>query len=362
MTAPHQIKGQRNIDLSTTVRRNLNDNEFYHQLAQAQAQAQSASADVYNQNEYNSISALEALASQNGINIDASVLGQASQQLAALTEKQRNAYLRTAEQPQDLQHQEAGITRTCSSESKSKKRRKSSRSQSELDVENDPGQQSNCMTQIQSPGIEMNNVMSTQVNEKCTQRRPSRSNRRSVEEQHSVTDVMTTGGTTEAQAVAPMLAKDLNIEQHVLPNRTETPTSPKNSSSLHIPCISPTLKLSPALKGLQLYVPKLVITKIKQRRGSKEVETHQVREVLPSESDVQKTKKRRRSSEEKAQHESSHDSEEGMLFFLICLSGNNGEVKLSLNCSFELQFDCGKIMANAHSGVTVFYYYHRAIH
>lgn len=309
MTAPHQNKGQRNIDLTTTVRKNLNDADFYHQVAQAQAQVQDGTVDSYNQSAYNSISALEALASQNGFNFDASVLGQASQQLAALTEKQRNAYLRTAEQPQNLQQQEADINRTCSSESKAKKRRKSSRSKSEVDVENNPAQLSNCAVEMQRSGNEINNVLATPLNEKCAQRRTSRSSRRSVDEQHSVLDVSATEGTTGAQALAPMSAMDLNIEQHVLPNRTEKPTSPKDN----IPCISPTLKLSPALKGIQLYVPKLVITKIKQRRGSREVETHQVREVLPgTEGDPTRTKKRRRSSEENLQHHSSHDLEEGM--------------------------------------------------
>lgn len=317
-TAPHQSKGQRHIDLSTTtVRRNLNDSEFYHHVAQAQVQ--NVSADVYNQSDYNSISALEALALQNGFNFDASVLGQASQQLAELTGKPRNAYLRTAEQPQYLQHQEADISRTCSSESKPKKRRKSSRSKSEVDVENNPEQLSDCMQQVQSSGIEINNMLTGNIplNEKSTQRRHSRSSRRSTDEQHSVTEVMATECTNDVPGLVPMSAMDLNIEQHALPKRTEIPTSPTNGSKDHVTCLSPTLKLTPALKGIQLYVPKLVITKIKQRRGSKEVETHQVREVLPgSESDLQKTKKRRRSSDEKLEHFSSYDVDEGKLFTL----------------------------------------------
>ena len=308
-TAPQQSKGQRHIDLSTTtVRRNLNDNQFYHHFAQAHAQ--NVSADVYNQSDYNSISALEELALQNGFNFDASVLGQASQQLAALTGKPRNAYLRTAEQPQHLQHQEADINRTCSSECKPKKRRKSSRSKSsEVDVENNPAQLSDCKQQVQSSDIEIDNMSNTPLSEKPTQRRHSRSSRRSTDEQHSVNEVMATECTNDALALAPMSAMDSNIEQ---PERTVKPTSPTNGSKDHITCISPTLKLSPALKGIQLYVPKLVITKIKQRRGSKEVETHQVREVLPgSESDLQKTKKRRRSSDERSEHFSSHDLDEG---------------------------------------------------
>lgn len=314
LTAPHQNKEQRTIDLSTTVRRNLNETEFYHQHA---AQAQERTANVYNQGPYDSLGALEALASQNGFNFDASVLGQASQQLAALTEKQRNANLheRTSEQPQVLQQQEGHIGRTCDLESKSKanKRRKSSRSRSEPHIENNPVQLSS--TQLHNSGnVELNSVLNTAPSEKCLQRRPSRSSRKSLDEHYGTNS----DTSSDAQNLAPMSAKDLNIEKlnhsHVLPNRTELPTSPNSDQRKdQVPCLSPTLKLSPALKGIQLYVPKLVITKIKQRRGSKEVETHQVREVLPgSESDLQRPKKRRRSSDEKSRN-SSHDWEEGML-------------------------------------------------
>lgn len=53
------------------------------------------------------------------------------------------------------------------------------------------------------------------------------------------------------------------------------------------------------LKELQLCIPKLVITKIKERRGSKEIETHSVRTVMPGEEeDFILRKKRRRSCEE----------------------------------------------------------------
>ncbi|XP_028513314.1 nipped-B-like protein [Exaiptasia diaphana] len=53
------------------------------------------------------------------------------------------------------------------------------------------------------------------------------------------------------------------------------------------------------LKELQLCIPKLVITKIKERRGSKEIETHSVRTVMPGEEeDFVLRKKRRRSFEE----------------------------------------------------------------
>ena len=311
LTAPRQNKGQKNIDLSTTVRRNLNETEFYHQHA-AQGKDGTGTANVYNQGtcSYDSISALEALASQNGFSFDASVLGQASQQLAALNEKQRNAYLqsRTSEQSQSLQQQESDIHvgRTCDSESKSKKRRRSSRSSKSERDENHPVQLSS--TQINNSGIvEVNSVLSALPSDKCSQRRPSRSSRKSMDERSGGTDVEATTDTT----LAPMSAMDLNIDNqthsHVLPNRTEKPTSPNiDQRSDHVPCLSPTLKFAPALKGLQLYVPKLVITKVKQRRGSKEVETHQVREVLPgSESDLQKTKKRRRSSDDKSRNSSS---------------------------------------------------------
>lgn len=316
LTTPRQNKEQRTIDLSATVRRNLNESEFYHGHA---TQAQDGTVNVYNQGPYDSISALEVLASQNGFNFDASVLGQASQQLAALTEKQRNAHLheRTSEQLQVLQQQEGHVGRTCDleSKSKSKKRRKSSRSHSEPDIENNPVQLSS--TQLHnSENTELNSAPNTLPSEKCSQRRPSRSSRRSVDEHYGSTNDDDT--TADAQNLAPMSAVDLNIEKqnhsHALPKITELPVSPNGDQRKDlVPSISPTVKLSPALKGIQLYVPKLVITKIKQRRGSKEVETHQVREVLPgSESDLQRTKKRRRSSDEKSRNDSSHDWEEGM--------------------------------------------------
>lgn len=303
-TAPNQKNGQRNIDLSTTVRRNLNDSEFYCHVAQAQSH--DGATEVSNQSSYNSISALEALTAQNGFNFDPSVLGQASQQLAALSERRKNASFRTTE-PQTFQQQEVAISRTSiSSESKPKKRRSSSRSKSDVDVENLPTQFSNCALQVQSSANETNSFLHTPVNEKLTQCRPSHLSTKSIDEQQLVLE-----GTNVAQPSAPMSAKDLNLEQHVLPNRTEGPVSPSSVTKDHPPCISPTLKLSPALKGIQLYVPKLVITKIKQRRGSREVETHQVREVLPgSESDLQRSKKRRRSSEEKSRRNSSYNFEE----------------------------------------------------
>ena len=309
LTAPRQIKGQRTIDLSTTVRTNLNETQFYQHVAQVQDRTSNA----YNQQGvYDSINALEALASQNGFNLNASVLGQASQQLAALNEKQRNSHLhdRTLEQQQEGH---IGRTRT-SSESKSKKRRKSSRGKSEPEIENEPVQYSS--TQLHHSGLaEDDSVFNISPSEKSSQLRPSRSIRTSVEVKND-TDV-----DADAQNLPPISAMDLNIRNqnhpHVLPNRTEGLMSPNSDQRRdHIPCISPTVKLPSALKGIQLYVPKLVITKVKQRRGSKEVETHQVREVLPgSESDLQKTKKRRRSSDEKSRN-SSHDWEEGMLLII----------------------------------------------
>lgn len=294
LTAPCRSKGQRTIDLSTTVRRNLNETQFY----QHAVHALDRTSNAYNQQGvYDSLNALEALASQNGLNFNASVLGQASQQLAALNEKQRNSlsHHRTSQQ-----QQEGHIDRTrTSSESKSKKKRKLSRGKSEPDIENEPVQHSS--TQLHHSGdVEDDSVFNVTPSEKSLQQRPLRLTRKSVEEENE----SEVDADVDAQNLAPMSAMDLNIKNqshpHVLPNRTEG-------------LISPTLKLSPALKGIQLYVPKLVITKVKQRRGSKEVETHQVREVLPgSESDWQKTKKRRRSSDEKSRN-SSHDWEEGML-------------------------------------------------
>ena len=311
-TAPNQKKGQRNIDLSTTVRRNLNDSEFYCHVAQAQAH--DGATEVSNQSSYNSISALEALTAQNGFNFDPSVLGQASQQLAALSERRKNASFRTTE-PQTFEQQEVAINRTpISSESKPKKRRSSSRSKSDVDAENLPMQSANCALQVQSSANETNSFLHMPVNEKLTQRRPSHLSTKSVDEQQLVLE----GTKYDAQPSAPMSAKDLNLEQHVLPNRTEGPVSPSSVTTDHPPCISPTLKLSPALKGIQLYVPKLVITKIKQRRGSREVETHQVREVLPgSESDLQRSKKRRRSSDEKSRRNSGYNFEEGTCLLLV---------------------------------------------
>ena len=308
LTAPRQSKGQRSIDLSTTVRRNLNETQFYQHVSQAQDRT----SNVYNQGAYDSLNALEAFASQNGFNFNASVLGQASQQLAALNEKQRNSqpYDRTSVQQHEGQ---MGRTRTSSD---SKKRRKSSRGKSEPDIENEPVQHSS--TQLHHPEIvEHDNVFNVTPSEKSSQQRPSRSNRKSVEEKND-TNV---DDRAYAQNLAPMSAMDLNLTKqnhsHVLPNRTEGLISPNGDQRRdHPPCISPTVKLSPALKGIQLYVPKLVITKVKQRRGSKEVETHQVREVLPeSESDLQKTKKRRRSSDENYRNSTSHDWEEGIVCY-----------------------------------------------
>ena len=290
------------------MRRNLNETQFYQHVSQAQDRT----SNVYNQSTYDSLNALEALASQNGFNFNASVLGQASQQLAALNEKQINShpYDRTS-----VQQQEGHIGRTRTS-SDSKKRRKSSRGKSEPDIENEPVQLSS--TQLHHPGIvEHDNVFHVTPCEKSSQQRPSRSNRKSVEEKND-TNV---DATADVQNLAPISAMDWNLAKqnhsHVLPNRTEGLISPNGDQIRdHPPCISPTVKLSPALKGIQLYVPKLVITKVKQRRGSKEVETHQVREVLPgSESDLQKTKKRRRSSDENPRNITSHDWEEGIVCY-----------------------------------------------
>ncbi|KAJ7372540.1 hypothetical protein OS493_019049 [Desmophyllum pertusum] len=90
----------------------------------------------------------------------------------------------TSEQSQSLQQQESDIHvgRTCDSESKSKKRRRSSRSsKSERDDENHPVQLSS--TQINNSGIvEVNSVLSTLPSEKSSQRRPSRSSRKSMDE------------------------------------------------------------------------------------------------------------------------------------------------------------------------------------
>ena len=310
LTAPRQSKGQRTIDLSSTVRINLNETQFYQHVSQAQDRT----PNVYNQGAYESLNALEALASQNGFNFNASVLGQASQQLAALNEKQRNLlpHDRTSAQQQEGH---LGRTRTTS-ESKSKKRRKSSRGKSETDIENEPIEHNT--THLRHLGIvEQDCVFNVTPSEKSSEQRPSRSSRKSVEGK-SETNI---DASADAQNLAPMSATDLNLAKqnhsHVLPNRTGDVISQNTDQRRdHPPCISPTVKLSPALRGIQLYVPKLVITKVKQRRGSKEVETHQVREVLPgSGSDLQKTKKRRRSSDENSRNSSSHEWEEGTVCY-----------------------------------------------
>ena len=316
MTAPHHNKSQRKLDLSPSVSRNLNDQEFYHHVTQAQVQ--SSAADVYNPVEYNSMSALEALASQNGFNFGASVLGQASQQLAALTENQRNASLKPAASPKTLHYQEVDSNRSCGSSSKPKKKRKS-RSKSELD-ENNSHQISNFVSQAESSGTDVNslfNEYNTPANEKCTQQRPSKLGWRSVEDQNTKADLIATEVTNEGPHLAPMSAMDLNIQNNRTPDRTDKPMSTKDGSEENIKSLSPTLKLSPALKGIPLYVPKLVITKIRQRRGSKEIETHQVREVSPGSDSttLQRLKKRRRSSEEKSHHNSYSD--EGIILMMI---------------------------------------------
>ena len=317
VTAPHQKKGQRKFDLPPAVRRNLNDQEFYRHATQSQVQ--NTSGDVYNQVEYDSMSALQALVAQNGFNFDASVLGQASQQLDALTEKQRIAYSGTVEQPKAIHHQEVDLNRTSSCHSKPKKRRKSSRSKSEVDVENNHGQISDCVSQVESSGTD-----SQLPDPKCSQQRPSKLSWRSVEEQNAERDIIGTELMNEGQTLAPMSAMDLNIQNHRTPNRTDKPMSPNDGCEESCKSLSPTLELSPTLKGIQLYVPKLVITKIKQRRGSKEVETHQVREVIPgSESELERMKKRRRSSEEKSHYNTSHDLEEGVVLIKLCIGYNN---------------------------------------
>ena len=317
MTAPHHNKGQRKLDSSPSVTRNLNDQEFYHHVPQAQVH--NSSADVYNQVEYNSMNALEALASQNGFNFGASVLGQASQQLAALTENQRNASLKPAASPKTLHHEEVDSNRSCGSNSKPKKKRKS-RSKSELDVENNSGQISDLVSQAESSESDVNslfNAHNTPVNEMCTQQRLSKLGWVSVEDQNTKTDLIPTEVMNEEQTLVPMSAMDLNIQNNRTPDRTEKPMSTNDESGEHIKSLSPTLKLSPGLKGIPLYVPKLVITKIRQRRGSKEIETHQVREVSPgSDSTLQRLKKRRRSSEEKSHHNSSY-LDEGILLMMI---------------------------------------------
>ena len=305
LKAPHPSERQRNIDLSTTVQRNLNENEFY------QSHTQVGRGSVDNQSVYDSLSALEALASQNGFNFDPSVLGQASQQLAAINEKQKNTHLlaRTSGQSHN---QESLLNRTSERESKSKKRRKSSKSKSELDVEDNPGE----LTSVQvynSQIVELDNMLKEQQDDIHSQCRSSRSSRKSVEDPYrTYVDAV-----DEMHTLAPMSAMYLHKEEsthsNILPNRTEKPLTPDHN---HL--TSPNLKVSPSLKGLQLYVPKLVITKVKQRRGSKEVETHQVREVLPdSESEIHRSKKRRRSSDDMGRINSSHEWDEGINFFLF---------------------------------------------
>lgn len=66
------------------------------------------------------------------------------------------------------------------------------------------------------------------------------------------------------------------------------------------------------LKELQLCIPKLVITKIKERRGSKEIETHSVRTIMPGEGDIISVKKKRRRSSEDLEKQSDNEIEQGM--------------------------------------------------
>lgn len=73
------------------------------------------------------------------------------------------------------------------------------------------------------------------------------------------------------------------------------------------------------LKELQLCIPKLVITKIKERRGSKEIETHSVRTVMPGDEGEVPIKKKRRRSSEDADMQSDAELDKGIVLNIIII-------------------------------------------
>ena len=304
---PFKGSKQKNIDLSSTVRRNLNETDFY-----PHRDVPEVAVNLKGHASYDSIGALEALASQNGYSFHIPTLGEASKQLIALTEKQKNADLGT-DGPESLYN----VNITHAKESSSKKWQKSSKSSSDERMEANYTHLSDTSKKKHFSATTIDSTCNKSISETSAKHRSSNLNKKPQDE-HCVgrgKDFHSSEGADDTKTLAPISAKDLSVE-HVKHPSTQVRTFEEEVAKTeycrvkdNVPVMSPTLKVPPALKGVQLYVPKLVITKIKQRRGSKEVETHQVREVLPgSESDLHKVKKRRRSSDES----SIHNQQEGM--------------------------------------------------
>ena len=103
--------------------------------------------------------------------------------------------------------------------------------------------------------------------------------------------------------------KDLYHDKVSLSNIPDstTITSPKSADIIKSPNGTP-------LREMQLCIPKLIIKKVRQRKGSKEFETHEVRAVEPiedEENEVSNRKKRRRSSNDGVLLEKPDEEERG---------------------------------------------------
>lgn len=292
MTATPCEKGkQKNV--GSAVRRNLNtDSSFSHVGVDANVQGMEPLS--FN----DTIHALEALTSRNGLSLPNSC-EQLPQQVGALKEWSQCVTSSTeghtiySQQPEDSDR---------AVKSANKQRRRSSRSRSSDKAE------------FQACSIK-NQELSAHLPE-YLDRNASCSKGKSFDEMQAweVASIIsaedrtqpTTGTILSPQGHVSANIKTLHPEVRLTPleHQSQDVHSRITPSHQNSPEKKEKLAQTPTTLGheMQLCIPKLVITKIKQRRGSKEVETHKVRAVYSDEEGVSLPmgQKRKRLSDEES--------------------------------------------------------------
>lgn len=322
----------------SSVRKNLNESLQNTVEQENQQPLQSNYVDLSaNQTMYDTVNALEELATKNGYSVPAESLKKGHvQQSEDTCLLKSNFNVPSVTGTNQLSHGD-----NCEQISKTSapvvgKKRRSSKSRRSLDVD-----KNNTVSDIlEAFPVERHNSDNENIKQARTspaepevihknKRHSSRSSIRSVEENNvpeegeivvldssfsSNKDSVANKNSTQSPCTESVDSDDKNL----YPDRTSKTNIP-DSLSITSPNSVVTDNLqSPvgtSLREMQLCIPKLIIKKVRQRKGSQEFETHEVRTVEPME-EVEnrvpkRSKKRRRSSSDGTLTEKSDEEERG---------------------------------------------------
>lgn len=296
-------KGQRrNVD--SAVRRNLNSDSFLELTANVQGAEPLPS---------NSVHVLEALTSRNGISVSSNIYEEQLQH-ASTQNEQRPHWTQDAEGQLNCFQQPENSNGVF--KSGAKQRRKSSRSKSTDNA------------QLQAFGD-----MKQDTKAACLDDDVVCSKQQSTDEVQGwdVASIISAQDNTDrCHAANALLSPQRHGSGSFIALQPEVRLTPveevhsrikPDSRNSSLRSEQETIVNSQSLRHeMQLCIPKLVITKIKQRRGSREVETHKVRAVFSGEegASIPMDQKRKRESGEESEHRHRKEGTVRILEYSMC--------------------------------------------